>query len=231
MPLLPVLATLLVALMHPGLAHADRWSQPLSGAVVTREFDFDARAPFVHGAHRGVRLAGRAGDVVRAPCGGTVVFAGALPRLGTGVSLRCRRLVATEFGLERLSVRRGAVLAPGSPVGRLAASGSLYLGARVAARRWGYRDPLALITRPAPGRPLGPAPRPPRRGSRPWRTSPRPPTAWAGRATRSAAPLTAWLGLALAGIGAGLGTTLGVRAHRTRAARGAQATGGSHGTH
>lgn len=221
MLLLPVITTLLVTLTHTAVAHAERWQRPLAGVSVTREFDFDGRVPFARGAHRGVRLAGEPGELVRAPCAGRVTFAGRHPRLGPGVSLRCGRVVATEFGLERLTVRRGAVVMAGAPVGLLGARGSLYLGARVAARRWGYRDPLALLRGQGAARPLGPAPLPGRRGERPpaqpWR-SPLPPSAPPRPAPRPA-PLAAWLGVTLAGVGAGLGVTLRRRARSPRRRR------------
>ncbi len=218
MLLLPVIVMLLVTLTHAGVARAERWQRPLAQTSVAHEFDFDARMPFAGGAHRGVRLGGTAGEVVRAPCAGVVTFAGRVPRLGAGVSLRCGRLVATEFGLERPSVRRGAVVLPGTPVGRLGARGSLALGARVAGRRWGYRDPLTLLGERDRQRPLGPAPAPLRRGSRPRPALPR---RWA-RAPRPASrpvPLAAWLGVGLSGVAGGLGTALRLRARRTRTAR------------
>ena len=170
---------------------------------------------------RGVRLSGEPGQTVRAPCSGRVLFAGTVPGLGPGVSLRCGRLAATEFGLERAGVRaRGAVLIAGGPVGRLGSRGSLVLGARVVSDRWGYLDPLALLGG-APDRPLGPAPRPPRVKLR----RPAPPPAApgpAGTAAPSPLPLTAWIGAAVAGMGGGLGVTLRRRSRRSRS-RGAAA--------
>lgn len=208
MVLAPVLVSLVLTLIHSAVADAARWRAPLAEPRVAREFDFDARAPYAPGALRGVRLAAEPGTLVRAPCSGRVTFAGRHPRLGFGVSLRCGSLVATELGFERLAVRKGATARTGSPVGRLGADGELHLGARLATRRFGYLDPLALIedttsTPPA----LAPPPR---------RSAPRAPSR--PRASRAAQPDTprgapplAWLGVALAGAGAGLGTTIRLR--------------------
>lgn len=210
MLLLPVVTTLLLTLLHAAVAQAEHWRPPLRGAAIVREFDFDARTPFARGAHRGVRLGGSPGTVVVAPCGGRVTFAGRHPRLGPGLALRCGRLVATEFGLKPPLPRRGAALAAGVRVGVLGPRGVLYLGARWADGRWGYRDPLALIAGdPAPPPSLAPPPRrpsPPRVGRRgpPPAARPRP------------APVVAWAGLALAGAGAGLGVTLRRHARRPR---------------
>ncbi len=212
-PLLPVLITLVLTLVNAAVAHAGPWTPPLPGASVVREFDFDVRTPFARGAHRGVRLAGAPGAVVRAPCSGRVTFAGRHPRLGPGLTLRCGALVATEFGLERASPRRSALVAAGMPVGRLGRRGALYLGARTASQRWGYRDPLRLIAAP-PGAPapLAPAPRP-----RPRR--PRPPVVRPGPAVdaapRAVAPPITWAALGAAGIGAGAGVGLRRRGRRS----------------
>jgi hypothetical protein len=212
---LTLLITLIFTLTHSAVAGAERWTAPLQSAAVARGFDFDARTPFAAGAHRGVDLAGEPGQTVRAPCSGRVLFAGRVPRAGLGVSLRCGRLAATEFGLEQVHLRRGGVVIAGAPVGTLGARGRLWLGARVVAARWGYRDPLALIAGRADG-PLGPAPFPRRlRVRRPGvPPAPRPPLV---TATASPLPLAAWIGAAVAGIGAGLGTTLRRRSRRGRA--------------
>ncbi|HMS61508.1 MAG TPA: hypothetical protein PKD63_04445 [Solirubrobacteraceae bacterium] len=214
MLLLPVVTTLLLTLIHAAVAQAERWHPPLREAAVVREFDFDARTPFARGAHRGVRLGGGAGAVVVAPCSGRVTFAGRHPRLGPGLTLRCGRLVATAFGLEPSLPRRGALLAAGTRVGTLGPQGVLYLGARRAADRRGYRDPLALITAaPAAPVPLAPAPRRLHRPAPPRHTRRAPPPA---PPRSGSAPVVAWAGLALAGVGAGLGVTVRRHARRSR---------------
>ena len=225
---LTLLITLLFTLMHSAVADAERWVPPLPTVAVAREFDFEARTPFAAGVRRGVRLDGEPGQTVRAPCSGRVLFAGRVPRLGSGVSLGCGRLAATEFGLERPGLRRGDVVIAGAPVGNLGPRGSLWLGARVASERWGYRDPLALIGGAADG-PLGRAPLPLRiRLHRPDVSSHGP--APIGTAVASPLPLAAWIGAGVAGIGAGLGVTLRRRSRRSRSVGSAAVTGSSGGT-
>lgn len=211
MPLLPVVTTLLLTLIHAAAAHAERWTPPLRDAAPVREFDFDARTPFARGAHRGLRLAGTPGAVVRAPCSGRVTFRGRHPRLGPGLALRCGALVATEFGLERVPARQAAVLAGGA-VGELGPRGVLYLGARRAGDRWGYLDPRRLLAAAPPlPSPLAPPPRP-RRDLRRPPAAPRRPSRT--RPSARPAPLVAWAGLAAAGVGAGAGVTLRRRRRR-----------------
>lgn len=212
MLLLPVLTTILMTLLNAAAAHAGDWTAPLPGAPVVREFDFDARTPFARGRHRVVHLAGAPGAVVRAPCSGRVTFAGRHPRLGPGLTLRCGALAATEFGLERVTLRRGARIAAGTAVGRLGPRGALHLGARTVARRWGYRDPLRLIG-DGRGGPAPLAPGPPRARGPARPPHPRPRFAVAG-ASREGAPLAAWVALGIAGAGAGAGVALRRRGRR-----------------
>lgn len=228
MLLLPVITTLLLTLLHAAVAQAERWTTPLDPVVVVREFDFDAAAPFVAGTRRGVLLRADPGTRVLAPCAGRVTFAGRLPRLGSGVSLRCGRLVATEFGLERPEVGHRATVPAGAPVGRLGARGVLRLGARVAADRWGYRDPLPLLAavQRAPAPLDAPAARRRRRRAAPP-PRPAPTPVRAPARVRAAVPIAGWLGAAVAGTAAGLGTTLRLRARRRRSRR-ADAAAASH---
>jgi hypothetical protein len=195
------------------------WTSPLPAFSVLRPFAFDPSSPFRRGAHRGVLLRGAPGARVRAPCAGVVRFAGRHPRLGRGVSIRCRTLTATLLGLATVRVGRGAAVAAGEPVGVLAAAGSLHVGARTTPDRHGYRDPLTLLGAPRGGTPpaLAPPPRAVPRGS--WARRPQPPRRAPRRPPGPAAPAAspvAWLGLAIAGIAAGLGTTLTVRARGQR---------------
>jgi hypothetical protein len=142
---------------------AVRWSKPVEGAIAA-PFAYDARHPFVRGAHRGVDLAARAGERVRAPCPGRVTFAGRVPGHGRAVSIRCGALVATLLDLGATRVGRGVRLAPGTIVG-LARGARVHLGARRFGDRFGYREPP--LDAPATRTPLGPVPAPARRPSAP----------------------------------------------------------------
>jgi hypothetical protein len=170
-------------------ASAASWRAPVSGPVL-RGFAYSASAPFARGARRGAEFAARPGERVVAPCGGPITFAGRVPRFGPALSIRCGSLVATLLGVRaarRGEVRRGAV------VGR--ATGPVRLGARVAAQRWGYVDPLSLIGIDRPrGTPVGPAPPAPPPLRAPRRA---PPPATAPALAR--VPWTAWAGLGLLG--------------------------------
>ncbi len=151
---------------------AAAWRWPLPGAVVGA-FRLTPRTPFARGQRRGVDIAGAPGAVVRAACAGRVTFAGALPRGDLAVTVRCGPLAATYLGLGRLTVRRAARVVMGTQLGTVGPRGVVRLGARRAADRRGYLDPLTLLRgdgRMPPA--LGPAPRP-RRRSRP--RHPRPP--------------------------------------------------------
>jgi hypothetical protein len=149
-----------MALVMPGgVAGATGWRWPLRGPVIGN-FHVSPRAPFARGQRRGIDVSARAGSFVRAACGGRVTFAGALPRRGLAVSVRCGPLVATYLGLGRLGVRAGARVGRGQGLGALGATGRLRLGARRFADRRGYLDPLSLLRDDAPEPPaLGPAPR------------------------------------------------------------------------
>jgi murein DD-endopeptidase MepM/ murein hydrolase activator NlpD len=170
-------------LVPDGLAHAaapgtpaarhGTWRWPLHGTVVGR-FRVMPRAPYARGQRRGIDVAAPPGSAVDAACAGRVTFTGALPRLGLAISVRCGALVATYLRLARVAVRRGAIVAPGQRLGALGPAGLLRLGARRAAERRGYVDPLTLVRDPDPPPPLGPAQRAHRpRPARPLR-APRP---------------------------------------------------------
>src|SRR5437870_5682012 len=76
------LLVLALALALAGPARA--WTWPASGPVLL-PFAFDAAHPYAAGQHRGVDVGGALGEVVRAPAGGVVTFAGTVP--GSGRSL------------------------------------------------------------------------------------------------------------------------------------------------
>jgi hypothetical protein len=141
-------------LMLPGaLAHASGaaaepgWRWPLRGPVVG-SFRITPGAPFAGGQRRGIDVASAPGSTVRASCPGRVTFAGAVPRFGRAVSVRCGALVATYLRLGHLSARRGARVRAGAPLGALGPAGLLRLGARRASDRRGYIDPLSLLRDP-----------------------------------------------------------------------------------
>jgi hypothetical protein len=173
--------------------------------------------PFAAGQRRGIDLAAAPGRPALAPCRGRVAFAGAVPRRGGAVSIRCGRLTATVLGLDA----RALAVATGAPVARR-------LGARRTAERFGYVDPERLLA-PAPaGVPaVGPARRVGPRGDGRPRARPAPRTAplsapdrrpRAALAARPAdVPLVAWIGLALLAVAAPSGGLLARRARATRA--------------
>jgi hypothetical protein len=170
-------------------AAAASWRAPVRGPVV-HGFAYSPSAPFVRGARRGTDFAARSGEPVAAPCGGRITFAGRVPRFGPALSIRCGSLVAT---LLRVRAARRGVVRRGVFVGR--AAGIVRLGARRAADRFGYLDPLALIGVDRPGRtPVGAAPLAPPPVHAPERA--RPP---AGTPAAVRVPWTAWVGLGLLG--------------------------------
>lgn len=142
---------LIVGLCSTGVAHATdgRLDWPLRPrpAVVRA---FDAPRPNWQRGHRGVDLAGAAGQTVYAAAPGTVVFAGELAGRPV-VSVAHPGGLRTSYEPVRAAVRPGAVVAAGSPLGTLVTGhpgcGScLHWGAM-----WGpashadYVDPLGLL--------------------------------------------------------------------------------------
>lgn len=142
---------LIVGLCSTGVAHATdgRLDWPLRPrpAVVRT---FDAPRPNWQRGHRGVDLAGAAGQTVYAAAPGTVVFAGELAGRPV-VSVAHPGGLRTSYEPVRAAVRPGAVVAAGSPLGTLVTGhpgcGScLHWGAM-----WGpashadYVDPLGLL--------------------------------------------------------------------------------------
>jgi len=138
----------LVALLL-GVAPADpAWTWPIGAAdsppAVVRPFD-PPTVPWGRG-HRGVDLAGSAGDPVRAAGAGTVLFAG--PVAGRGVvSVGHPGGLRTTYEPVDPMVTPGTRVQPGDEVGRLATGGHcedacLHWGARRGAR---YVDPLRLV--------------------------------------------------------------------------------------
>lgn len=96
--------------------------------------------------HRGVDLLGTPGQPVLAPVAGTVTYAGALG--GRGVVVLSHGATRTTYEPVRASVRIGAAVPAGAPIGRLSAAGSHCVPR--ACLHWGlirgteYLDPLSL---------------------------------------------------------------------------------------
>lgn len=155
------------------------WLPPVDGPV-TRSFA-GGDDPFARGLRRAAVLAASPGEPVRAPCGGTVRYAGATPR-GRAVTLGCGRRRVTLMPV-RVAVRGGRRVERGAVVGF--AAGDL----RVSVREpdGAYVDPEPLFARdhgPAPPAGLRPrvraaAPRPPAAPA-PVPVPPIPWPAWAG---------------------------------------------------
>lgn len=97
--------------------------------------------------HRGVDLAGRAGQVVRAAVGGRVTFAGSLA--GRGVVVVAHGATRTTYEPVRASVAAGDVVTAGDRLGTLQSFASHC--APAACLHWGliegetYLDPLTLV--------------------------------------------------------------------------------------
>jgi len=216
-----LLLSLLVPLVLPGAAVAasgnsaatgPRWRMPVAGAEVAGRFAYDRERPFRAGQRRGIDLVARPGVPVRSACAGRVTHAGSVPWGGRGVTVRCGALVATHLGLGSLAVRRGTPVVAGQRLGTVRAAGRVRLGARVAAERWGWIDPLGLLDVRREPPPLVPAVRTPRapHAPRPVR-APRPgpavrPVRTGPVPTSGPVPLTvlAWSGVGLLAIGLGV---------------------------
>jgi murein DD-endopeptidase MepM/ murein hydrolase activator NlpD len=198
---LALFLAMLLALPRP--AWPAGWSWPVHGDVVG-VFHVRPGSPFAPGQRRGIVLAAPPGARVRAACAGRVSFAGALPRRGLGLSVRCGRLTATYLGLGRLGVTAGRRVRAGGVLGALGRGGRLRLGARVTARRRGYLDPLVLLGDRGPHR------QPPPPGPIRWRPIPRAlrrPTVRALPPPRPTdrLPALAWVALGLCAAGVPLG--------------------------
>jgi hypothetical protein len=219
------LALALIVLLLPraaaGSVARERWRWPVPSHALAGRFAYSPRHPFAAAQRRGVDIAVRAGATVRSACGGRVTFAGRVPGgRGLGVTVRCGALVATHLGLGSVAVRRGARVAVGTRLGAAGPGGRLRLGARVAAERFGYVDPLGLLReeRPpaVPAAPLGRAPRRPRvpRLPAPPRPLARPRPVAAPPADGAGLPAGAWAGLVVLAAGVPLGGV--VRSSRRR---------------
>jgi murein DD-endopeptidase MepM/ murein hydrolase activator NlpD len=113
---------------------------------------FDAPAPNWNRGHRGVDLAGTAGQVVHAASSGTVVFAGELAGRPV-VSIAHPGGLRTSYEPVRTSLRPGALVTAGTAIGKLVAGHAgcpapacLHWGAMWGpASRADYLNPLGLL--------------------------------------------------------------------------------------
>ncbi len=170
---LTLLVALSVLLAAPASAVDGRLDWPLRprpGVLRT----FDAPSPNWSRGHRGVDLAGTAGQTVHAAAAGTVVFAGELAGRPL-VSIAHPGGLRTTYELVRAVVRVGQLVDPGSALGTLVAghagcgaSSCLHWGAMWGpAARADYVDPLGLVaTTPIRLKPLDAPDRGPRAISR-----------------------------------------------------------------
>lgn len=139
---------------------------PLVGESAGVQLGFGATYPAADGTaatHRGIDLAGEAGDEVVAPLAGEVTFVGRVPGAGgttvLAVTIRTARGSVTLLPLEQAVVSRGATVAEGQPVAALATGGDasssathLHMGLRTGSL---YLDPTGMLTPPVATRPNG----------------------------------------------------------------------------
>ncbi|NUR70806.1 MAG: M23 family metallopeptidase [Hamadaea sp.] len=145
MRLLPAILLILSSVLPPVPSAQFGW--PLPGTpTVTRRFD-PPPEPWLPG-HRGVDLAGSAGEVVRTAGAGRVTFAGMVAGRGV-VSVAHADGVRTTYEPVTPTTTAGAVLNRGDSIGRLDAghpgcpiTWCLHWGAR---RGETYLDPLSLL--------------------------------------------------------------------------------------
>ncbi len=139
-----------LACAPPADGEAVRLNWPLRPPSVTRYFD--APAPDWQRGHRGVDLAGAAGQPVYAAAAGRVVFSGSLAGRPV-VSVEHPGGLRTSYEPVEPTVRAGSAVAAGTPLGRLVAGhpgcpagACLHWGAMWgAAARADYVDPLGLL--------------------------------------------------------------------------------------
>lgn len=186
------------------------WLAPVDGRVV--EGFAGGPDPFARGLRRAVVFEAAAGEAVRAPCAGEVLFAGGTPR-GPAVTLLCGRRRATVMPV-RASLQRGERVRRGARLG--AAAGNVRLSAR---------EPGGAYVRPrlaeAGGAPPPAAPAPPPRV--PTRPAPGPRPVPHAVSDAPPVPWTAWAGAALL-LGAGVRLRARSVLARRRAVRPQEAT-------
>ena len=140
-----LLSVLLILLAGTGAAAASAWQAPLHPMTVSRHFE-PPPTPYAAG-HRGVDLAGVAGEAVLAAGPGEISYAGSLA--GRGVVVVVHGALRTTYEPVRATVARGARVVNGQEIGTLETG---HAGCPVAAcLHWGllrgdaYLDPLSLL--------------------------------------------------------------------------------------
>ncbi len=216
--------TIVVALVAALVASVCWLTAPVAAVAAEPPgvWPLDPRPAVVHGfdppdvrwgsGHRGVDLAGRLGQPVRAALPGTVSFAGRVA--GRGVMVVDHGATRTTYEPVTASVPRGTPVGRGQVIGTLAWFGTHCLPA--ACLHWGlragdtYLDPLQLVGGPVPVRllPLGGSPLDGSllQRSSPWEAfaAPAGPSGAAGAATSARSSLTPH-GPAWVAVGAVLG--------------------------
>jgi hypothetical protein len=176
--LLPVVLAFQVG-VQPALA----WTWPVDGPVL-RPFKL-GDDPYAGGQHRGVDIGAPVGASVRAPAGGTISFAGTVPKSGRSVTIQTPEgYSVTLVQLGTIGVTRGAGVADGAVVGTIGPSGEpetaaphVHLGVRLTSDPNGYLDPLRFLP-PRPAQAPEPAPAPAAEpASAPTADAPAPPAA------------------------------------------------------
>ena len=165
------LALLALVVLAPS---ASAWTWPLRGDVL-RPYSLGPD-PYAAGQHRGVDVAGAAGDAVRAPASGPVSFAGVVPGSGHTVTIQADGYAVSLTHLGDVAVARGAVVSEGDPVGAAGATDGaewpvpyVHLGIRISSAADGYVDPATLLPPRAVAPPPSATPVPvPRAGPGGW---------------------------------------------------------------
>ncbi len=134
---------------------ASAWTWPLGGDVL-RAYSLGSDA-YSAGQHRGVDVAGSAGELVRAPVSGTVTFAGVVPSSGRTVTVQAGEYAVSLTHLGEVTAVKGAVIAEGESLGTAGISGEaewpapyVHLGVRISDAADGYVDPATLLPPRAP---------------------------------------------------------------------------------
>ena len=142
-----VLAVLAVLVLAPS---ASAWTWPLHGDVL-RPYSLGPDA-YAAGQHRGIDVAGDAGESVRAPASGVVSFAGVVPSSGRTVTIQLDGYAVSLTHLGEIAVEKGATVSEGDAVGIAGGSGDVewptpyvHLGIRISSAADGYVDPATLL--------------------------------------------------------------------------------------